>query len=123
MPDATEVRLLHHAKEDVRCNSFGFRPTWSSTSSSCNPPKTLALDGVVTSNRYLLTISAALVALYGLQSANFGQELLDAAYSCCRDSRFRPLVSDHKVTRRPEHSQVQGDSRARATSAGGDVQV
>ena len=27
----------------------------------------------VTSNRYLLTINAALVALYGLQSANFGQ--------------------------------------------------
>ena len=27
----------------------------------------------VISNRYLLTISAALVALYGLQSANFGQ--------------------------------------------------
>ena len=28
----------------------------------------------VTSNRYLLTINAALVALYGLQSANFGQD-------------------------------------------------
>ena len=27
----------------------------------------------VTSNRYLLTINAAMVALYGLQSANFGQ--------------------------------------------------
>ena len=27
----------------------------------------------VTSNRYLLTINAALIALYGLQSANFGQ--------------------------------------------------
>ena len=27
----------------------------------------------VTSNRYLLTLNAALVALYGLQSANFGQ--------------------------------------------------
>ena len=27
----------------------------------------------VASNRYLLTINAALVALYGLQSANFGQ--------------------------------------------------
>ena len=28
----------------------------------------------VTSNRYLLTLNAALVALYGLQSANFGQD-------------------------------------------------
>ena len=28
----------------------------------------------VASNRYLLTINAALVALYGLQSANFGQD-------------------------------------------------
>ena len=28
----------------------------------------------ITSNRYLLTINAALVALYGLQSANFGQD-------------------------------------------------
>ena len=53
----------------------------------------------VASNRYLLTLNAALIALYGVQSANFGQGLLDAAASRYRNSRISALVLDYQVSR------------------------
>ena len=70
MPDATEIRLLHHTK-DTYGSSF--------TSDLLEQYKLFVQSAEnvssrrVVSNRYLLTINAALVALYGLQSANFGQ--------------------------------------------------
>ena len=67
----------------------------------------------VTSNRYLLTINAALVALYGLQSANFGQGYWTSAHSRYRNSLYLrfALVSDHQVTRRPESNLIKLSSQ------------
>ena len=77
----------------------------------------------VASSRYLLSLNVALAALYGLQSAGFGQSFLAVADSRYRNSRFLALVLDHQVTCRPEPRQVQSHSRIRAASASGDVQV
>ena len=70
MNEQPDKRLIHHGKEDYG-DSFG--------SDLLEQYKLFvqSADNVsarrVASSRYLLTLNAALVALYGVQSANFGQ--------------------------------------------------
>ena len=70
MDDEPTQRLIHHSKEsyDDSFNSDLMEQYKLYVQSAEN-----VSSRRVTSNRYLLTINAALVALYGLQSANFGQ--------------------------------------------------
>ena len=70
MDDKPAQRLIHHSKEDYG-DSFGSDlleqyKLYVQSAENVSSRR-------VTSNRYLLTINAALVALYGLQSASFGQ--------------------------------------------------
>ena len=48
------------------------RTFWNSTNSTCSLQKTSAHAGLLPAN-YLLTLNTALVALYGFQSAGFGE--------------------------------------------------
>lgn len=70
MDDKPAQRLIHHNKED-------FDDSFDSDLLEQYKLYVQSAENVssrrVVSNRYLLTINAALVALYGLQSANFGQ--------------------------------------------------
>ena len=63
-------RLIHHSKEDYG-DSFG-SDLLEQYKLYVQSAENVSSRRVI-SNRYLLTINAALVALYGLQSANFGQ--------------------------------------------------
>ena len=70
MPDQKSDYLIHAAKETYG-DSFGTDlleqyKLYVQSAENVSSRR-------VASNRYLLTINAALVALYGLQSANFGQ--------------------------------------------------
>ena len=70
MPDQKADCLIHAAKETYG-NSFGTDlleqyKLYVQSAENVSARR-------VASNRYLLTLNAALVALYGLQSANFGQ--------------------------------------------------
>ncbi len=70
MDDKPTQRLIHHSKE-----TYG--DTFGSDLLEQYKLYVQSAENVsarrVASNRYLLTLNAALVALYGLQSANFGQ--------------------------------------------------
>ena len=70
MDDKPTQRLIHHSKE-------AYGDTFGSDLLEQYKLYVQSAENVsarrVASNRYLLTLNAALVALYGLQSANFGQ--------------------------------------------------
>ena len=68
--DKPTQRLIHHNKEDYG-ESFG-QDLLEQYKLYVQSAENVSSRRVI-SNRYLLTINAALVALYGLQSANFGQ--------------------------------------------------
>ena len=70
MDDRPAQRLIHHSKEDYG-DSFG-SDLLEQYKLYVQSAENVSSRRVI-SNRYLLTINAALVALYGLQSANFGQ--------------------------------------------------
>ena len=70
MDDKPAQRLIHHSKEDYG-DSFG-SDLLEQYKLYVQSAENVSSRRVI-SNRYLLTINAALVALYGLQSANFGQ--------------------------------------------------
>ena len=70
---------------------------WSSTNSTCSLLRTAA-HVAFASNRHLLTLNVALIALYsGLQSAGYGQSYWALFRSRYGNACLPPLVSDYQI--------------------------
>ena len=76
----------------------------------------------IAASRYLMTINAALLALYGLQSSGPDSGYLALAIPVTRGAGLGARPHDYTIVRQPQQDQIRADPQARRTPARNPVQ-